>query len=151
MSAGTPRSTATITVLPPGSQATAIRNPQPTRLNAHTTQSPASDRISTDDVQNPSQLSQLLTRMQAAITRATTASRSNPINAGVRFQNIAVTSAVVLVLHHTMGRPWAGYFVTRSYGAPVALSDAALPNGLTATQAIALTPSATGTIDIWVF
>lgn len=72
--------------------------------------------------------------------------------AGNLVQGTVVTSATQFTLTHGLGKAWTGYVVTRSYGA--ATGAITVYDGTVnpqPTKAINLIPSATGTIDVYVF
>lgn len=68
---------------------------------------------------------------------------------GLLFQGIAVTNGTAFTLSHNFGRAYQGYWVTRSQGTACVLKDN--PAAVTTTSQISLTPTATATIDVWVF
>lgn len=74
---------------------------------------------------------------------------SVPFLSGTWFRNVSVTSGQAFTLNHNFGRPYQGYWVTRSQSAACTLKDN--PGSATITSQISLTPTATATIDIWVF
>jgi hypothetical protein len=108
-------------------------------------------RITADDVRDPHRLARFVEDIQTSLSQQTAAARSDPFAGSVLFQNVPVTNGVTFVLRHNMGRAWRGYLVTRCYSAAVSLSDGTLGGGLTVQQAVALVPTATGTIDVMVF
>ena len=123
------------------------------QLSAETLQPSAVVRLTSADVQNPERLARALSDQAAATQQAMTASRTNPLGGagGVRFKNITALAGVPFLLRHNMSRPYEGYLVTRCQGATwITLVETALPQGLTAMQAVNLVPSGSGVIDVMV-
>lgn len=71
---------------------------------------------------------------------------------GTPVVGLVVTSGSTFAVAHGLGRAWQGYVVTRSYGA--ATTAIGVCDGTASadpTQTLNLVPTATGTIDLWVF
>lgn len=79
---------------------------------------------------------------------------SQPILDGNLVPGVAVTANKQFLLSHSLGRNYRGYFVTRTQGSNnmVLLREVAPATAKSDPKKIvALVPSATATIDIWVF
>jgi hypothetical protein len=128
-------------------------------VRAKTTSSPlqsAPSRVFTAaDIATPEKLAKLLTDMQRDVTSVTRASRSNPMNGGIIFSNmqISTTPSNPTIVWHNMQRPYRGYLVVRCYQATasIVLFESPLPNGLPASVAVALAANSNVPLDLWVF
>jgi hypothetical protein len=110
-------------------------------------------RIDIKDVVEPAHLVRVLNEIQATVTTASNASRTDPGAQGAAyFRNVAVVSGITKTLPHNLQRPYVGYLVTRVQGAnQITVREVAVPAGMTVAQVVSLVPSATGTIDVKVF
>ena len=73
-----------------------------------------------------------------------------PILDGNLFTSIAVTSGTAFTIQHGLNRAYVGYIVTRVQGAnQITVRETTSTFGNT--LGLTLVPSATGTIDVWVF
>jgi len=123
-------------------------------LSARALQPQTASRITAEDCKDPARLAKVLVDMQGGQQQSTQAARTNPLNAGgVLFLKQAFVGGVTRTLPHNMGRPAVGYLVTRTYSSTgiMTLKDGVLPQGITLSQAIAVVPSQTGTVDVFVF
>lgn len=124
------------------------------QLSSRELQPQTAIRITSDDVQDPVRLSRAITDYNSAISQTLQVLHTNPIvgQGGIHVRGLSVTSGQAKLVFHNLGRPFVGYFVTRSQGASaIQIVETALPSGIQNTQAVNLVPSATGTIDVWIF
>jgi hypothetical protein len=124
------------------------------QLSSRALQPQTIPRITAADVQDPERLARAISDTNAALAQTQQAARTNPIfgAGGIHLRNLPVTSGVAKLLFHNLGRPFVGYIVTRVQGAnPIDVRETTLPTGVQNTQALNLVPSASGTIDVWVF
>lgn len=91
-----------------------------------------------------------LVRVQDNIKRVVDPVLANPLLQGKLVKSISVTAATQFQLQHGLGRQPVGYFITRTQGSSsVTLYESATqPNP---SSYLLCVPSATGTIDVWVF
>lgn len=124
------------------------------QLSSRVLQPQTDIRLTSNAAADPSRVARAQSDANSVISQALATLHTNPIVAagGVHFLNVSVTSGVTKILPHNLGRPVQHYLVTRSQGAAaITLRDGVLVGGLTIAQALAVIPSATGTIDVWVF
>lgn len=76
--------------------------------------------------------------------------KSQLILEGVRITGVPTTAGVPIALAHKLGRVPVGYWVTRSVGA-TAIRVTELASTPPTTTTITLTPSAAGTVDLYVY
>lgn len=109
-------------------------------------------RITQDIVQDPGRLIALLNSLQDEVERITQGSNANPHSTPCIVRNKAATTGQVLIIRHTLGRAYSGWWVCRARGAQaefyeLAQDDPSYPAGLDQTQALVIVAGSTGTFD----
>lgn len=91
-----------------------------------------------------------LVRTQDNIKRVLDPVLANKLLAGTLVQSVTCVGGTQLQVNHGLGRPPIGYFVTRVQGANQILirEASSQPNP---TAFLLMVPSATGTVDLWVY
>lgn len=136
--------TTTITKLPSGKPKIATRNVISQRRQT----------INADQAKDPQQLAQAIRFLQEDIRSASESLRNEPMAGAIIFIAIPVQNGVTFTLTHNFGRPFQGYFVTRTYGTasgPITVRDSTLPPGVSNLTTIALISPQNGTCDIRVW
>lgn len=136
--------TTTITKLPSGKPRIANRNVISQRRQT----------LNADQAKDPQQVAQTIRLLQEDIRSASESLRNEPMLGAIIFIAIPVQNGVTFTLTHNFGRPFQGYFVTRTYGtasAPITLRDSTLPAGVSNLTTVALISPNSGTCDIRVW
>ena len=102
------------------------------------------------DRATPQQIVRAIVDILAAILRMVRPASTNLLNGGALFQSVQFTGNSV-TLFHSLGRPWTGYFLTRSSVVGVTIHDVANPSGLDRSVALTLASPSTATGDVLVF
>lgn len=90
--------------------------------------------------------------MQQSLADAVDDINSQPFLSGKLIKNLSVTSGVAVIVHHGLGQAYQGYFVTRTQGTTsVTVREAAQATTAQAATTVTLVPSASGTIDLFIF
>lgn len=92
-----------------------------------------------------------LSTVQDALAVPLESALAQPILDGNHFQTQAVVANTAFSINHLLGRTYKGVIVTRVVGANQVLLRDSTPTTTDKTKTITLTPSATGTVDLWIF
>lgn len=103
------------------------------------------------DLQDPERLYQVLAKMRDFFTQALQPLRQCPLLSGQLLTGQVFQASVPTPVYHGLGRPYVGYIPVLDNGNAPAFSVAALPTGLTASQAISLQTPNAGTYALWIF
>lgn len=91
-----------------------------------------------------------LMQVQMNVDRNMRLAWENPLVQGNWITDIAVESAVEFSVAHGLGRSVRGYFITRTQGSNQ-ITVREVENQQSTNTSITLVPSATGTIDLYIF
>jgi len=121
-------------------------------------------RVNEADVQDPGRLVRIINDLQAKNDRMTQASRTNPHNAPCIVRRVAMTNGSTVIIPHSLGRPYTGWWMCRphrwadanrttSSGLPfyaneIEPTDTDYPYGNSASDVLILVPGVTGVYDI---
>lgn len=135
-----------------GARTTTVTDLAASTISSKALTSPASQLITQDQVKDAGQLVQLLNGIQDEVQRVTQGGNANPMATPSIVRNVAAKNGAVVIVRHSLGRPFSDWWVTRQRSSAaefyeLAPTDPSYPGGLDPTKALVLVSNCVGLFD----